>query len=68
MSVAAREASIYAGVTIAEYVRDQGCHVVLLADSTSRWDEALREISSRLGEMPAEEGYPAYLAPRLAGF
>jgi V/A-type H+/Na+-transporting ATPase subunit A len=68
MSVAAREASIYTGVTIAEYFRDQGCHVVLLADSTSRWGEALREISSRLGEMPAEEGYPAYLASRLAGF
>jgi V/A-type H+/Na+-transporting ATPase subunit A len=68
MSVAAREASIYAGATIAEYFRDQGCHVVLLADSTSRWGEALREISSRLGEMPAEEGYPAYLATRLAGF
>ncbi|HEX5288278.1 MAG TPA: V-type ATP synthase subunit A [Streptosporangiaceae bacterium] len=68
MSVAAREASIYVGVTIAEYFRDQGRHVVLLADSTSRWGEALREISSRLGEMPAEEGYPAYLATRLAGF
>jgi V/A-type H+-transporting ATPase subunit A len=68
MSVAAREASIYTGVTIAEYFRDQGRHVVLLADSTSRWGEALREISSRLGEMPAEEGYPAYLAGRLAGF
>jgi V/A-type H+-transporting ATPase subunit A len=68
MSVAAREASIYAGATIAEYFRDQGRHVVLLADSTSRWGEALREISSRLGEMPAEEGYPAYLATRLAGF
>ena len=68
MSVAAREASIYTGVTIAEYFRDQGRHVVLLADSTSRWGEALREISARLGEMPAEEGYPAYLAARLAGF
>ena len=68
MPVAAREASIYTGVTIAEYFRDQGLHVVLLADSTSRWGEALREISSRLGEMPAEEGYPAYLASRLAGF
>lgn len=68
MPVAAREASIYTGVTIAEYFRDQGRHVVLLADSTSRWGEALREISSRLGEMPAEEGYPAYLASRLAGF
>ena len=68
MSVAAREASIYAGVTIAEYFRDQGRDVTLLADSTSRWGEALREISGRLGEMPAEEGYPAYLATRLAGF
>jgi V/A-type H+-transporting ATPase subunit A len=68
MPVAAREASIYTGVTIAEYFRDHGLHVVLLADSTSRWGEALREISSRLGEMPAEEGYPAYLASRLAGF
>jgi V/A-type H+-transporting ATPase subunit A len=68
MSVAAREASIYTGATVAEYFRDQGRHVVLLADSTSRWGEALREISSRLGEMPAEEGYPAYLATRLAGF
>jgi len=68
MPVAAREASIYTGVTIAEYFRDQGLHAVLLADSTSRWGEALREISSRLGEMPAEEGYPAYLASRLAGF
>jgi len=68
MPVAAREASIYAGATIAEYFRDQGLHVVLLADSTSRWGEALREVSSRLGEMPAEEGYPAYLATRLAGF
>ena len=65
MSVSAREAIIYAGVTIAEYFRDQGCHVALLADSTSRWDEALREISSRLGEMPAEESHPAYLATRL---
>lgn len=68
MSVAAREASIYTGVTIAEYYRDQGRHVALLADSTSRWGEALREISSRLEEMPAEEGYPAYLASRIAGF
>jgi len=68
MSVAAREASIYTGVTIAEYFRDQGCHVALLTDSTSRWGEALREISSRLEEMPAEEGYPAYLASRIAGF
>ena len=68
MSVAAREASIYTGVTIAEYFRDQGRHVALLTDSTSRWGEALREISSRLEEMPAEEGYPAYLASRIAGF
>jgi V/A-type H+/Na+-transporting ATPase subunit A len=68
MSVAAREASIYTGVTIAEYFRDQGRHVALLTDSTSRWGEALREISSRLEEMPAEEGYPAYLASRVAGF
>ena len=68
MSVAAREASIYTGVTIAEYFRDQGRHVALLTDSTSRWGEALREISSRLEEMPAEEGYPAYLATRVAGF
>jgi V/A-type H+-transporting ATPase subunit A len=68
MSVAAREASIYAGITIAEYFRDQGRHVTLLADSTSRWGEALRETSSRLAEMPAEDGYPAYLAARLAGF
>jgi V/A-type H+-transporting ATPase subunit A len=68
MSVAAREASIYTGVTIAEYFRDQGRHVALLTDSTSRWGEALREISSRLAEMPAEEGYPAYLASRVAGF
>jgi V/A-type H+/Na+-transporting ATPase subunit A len=68
MSVAAREASIYTGVTIAEYFRDQGRHVALLTDSTSRWGEALREISSRLEEMPAEEGYPAYMASRIAGF
>lgn len=68
MSVAAREASIYTGITIAEYFRDQGRHVALLADSTSRWGEALREISNRLQEMPAEEGYPAYLASRIAGF
>jgi V/A-type H+-transporting ATPase subunit A len=68
MSVAAREASIYTGITIAEYFRDQGRHVALLSDSTSRWGEALREMSSLLEEMPAEEGYPAYLAGRLAGF
>jgi V/A-type H+-transporting ATPase subunit A len=66
MPVAAREASIYTGITIAEYFRDQGYHVALMADSTSRWGEALREVSSRLEEMPAEEGYPAYLATRLA--
>lgn len=68
MPVAAREASIYTGVTIAEYFRDQGYHVALMADSTSRWGEALREVSSRLEEMPAEEGYPAYLPSRLAEF
>jgi len=68
MPVAAREASIYTGVTIAEYYRDMGYDVVLLADSTSRWGEALREISGRLEEMPGEEGYPAYLATRLAEF
>jgi len=68
MPVAAREASIYTGVTIAEYFRDQGYHVALMADSTSRWGEALREVSSRLEELPAEEGYPAYLASRLAEF
>jgi V/A-type H+-transporting ATPase subunit A len=66
--VAAREASIYTGVTIAEYYRDMGYHVALMADSTSRWAEALREISGRLEELPAEEGYPAYLAARLAEF
>lgn len=68
MPVAAREASIYTGVTIAEYYRDMGKHVVLVADSTSRWAEALREMSGRLEEMPAEEGYPSYLASRLAEF
>ncbi|MGC9397858.1 MAG: V-type ATP synthase subunit A [Anaerolineae bacterium] len=68
MPVAAREASIYTGVTLAEYYRDMGYHVALMADSTSRWAEALREISGRLEEMPAEEGYPAYLASRLAEF
>ena len=62
MPVAAREASIYTGITMAEYFRDQGYHVALMADSTSRWGEALREVSSRLEEMPAEEGYPAYLS------
>jgi V/A-type H+-transporting ATPase subunit A len=68
MPVAAREASIYTGVTVAEYFRDQGLDVALMADSTSRWAEALREISGRLGELPAEGGYPAYLASRLAEF
>lgn len=68
MPVAAREASIYVAVTIAEYYRDMGYHALLLADSTSRWAEALREISGRLGEMPAEEGYPPYLASRIAAF
>ena len=68
MPVAAREASIYTGITIAEYYRDQGYDVALLADSTSRWGEALREVSSRLEEMPGEEGYPAYLPSRLSEF
>ena len=68
MPVAAREASIYTGITIAEYYRDMGYHVALMANSTSRWAEALREVSGRLEEMPAEEGYPAYLAGRLAEF
>jgi V/A-type H+-transporting ATPase subunit A len=68
MPVAAREASIYTGITIAEYYRDMGYHVALMADSTSRWAEALREVSGRLEEMPAEEGYPAYLGARLAEF
>jgi V/A-type H+-transporting ATPase subunit A len=68
MPVAAREASIYTGITIAEYYRDMGYHVALMADSTSRWAEALREVSGRLEEMPAEEGFPAYLANRLAEF
>jgi V/A-type H+-transporting ATPase subunit A len=68
MPVAAREASIYVAVTIAEYYRDMGYHTLLLADSTSRWAEALREISGRLGEMPAEEGHPPYLASRIAAF
>ncbi len=68
MPVAAREASIYTGITIAEYFRDMGYDVALMADSTSRWAEALREISGRLQEMPGEEGYPAYLATRLAEF
>jgi V/A-type H+-transporting ATPase subunit A len=68
MPVAAREASIYTGITIAEYYRDMGYHIAIMADSTSRWAEALREISGRLEEMPAEEGYPAYLPSRLAQF
>lgn len=68
MPVAAREASIYTGITIAEYYRDMGYHVAIMADSTSRWAEALREISGRLEEMPAEEGFPAYLPSRLAQF
>ena len=68
MPVAAREASIYTAITVAEYFRDQGLHVALMADSTSRWAEALREVSGRLGELPGESGYPAYLASRLADF
>jgi V/A-type H+-transporting ATPase subunit A len=68
MPVAAREASVYTGITIAEYFRDMGYTVALMADSTSRWAEAMREISTRLEEMPAEEGYPAYLAARIAAF
>ena len=68
MQVAARDASVYTGITIAEYYRDMGYHVALMADSTSRWAEAMREISGRLEEMPAKEGYPAYLSSRLAEF
>jgi len=68
MPVAAREASIYTAITVAEYLRDQGLHVALMADSTSRWAEALREVSGRLGELPGEAGYPAYLSSRLAQF
>ena len=68
MPVAAREASIYTGITVAEYFRDQGLHVALMADSTTRWAEALREISGRLGELPGEQGFPAYLSSRLAEF
>lgn len=68
MPVAAREASIYTGITLAEYFRDMGMDVAMMADSTSRWAEALREISGRLGEMPADSGYPAYLGARLAYF
>merc|ERR1712136_586223 len=68
MPVAAREASIYTGVTTSEYFRDMGYNVAMMADSTSRWAEALREISGRLAEMPADAGYPAYLGARLAAF
>jgi V-type H+-transporting ATPase subunit A len=68
MPVAAREASIYTGITLSEYFRDMGLHVSMMADSTSRWAEALREISGRLAEMPADSGYPAYLSARLASF
>ena len=68
MPVAAREASIYTGITLAEYFRDMGMDVAMMADSTSRWAEALREISGRLGEMPGDAGYPAYLGTRLAFF
>ena len=68
MPVAAREASIYTGLTLAEYYRDMGYHVAIMADSTSRWAEALREISGRLEEMPAEEGFPAYLPSRISQF
>eukprot|EP00116_Pleurobrachia_bachei_P006195 sb/3466457/ len=68
MPVAAREASIYTGIALAEYFRDMGLHVSMMADSTSRWAEALREISGRLAEMPADSGYPAYLGSRLASF
>jgi len=66
MPVAAREASVYTGITLAEYFRDMGYHVAMMADSTSRWAEALREISGRLAEMPADAGYPAYLGTKLA--
>lgn len=68
MPVAAREASIYTGITISEYFRDMGYNVSLLADSTSRWAEALREISGRLAELPSEGGYPSYLSSRLSQF
>lgn len=68
MPVAAREASIYTGITLAEYYRDMGYNVSMMADSTSRWAEALREISGRLAEMPADSGYPAYLGAKLAQF
>lgn len=68
MPVAAREASIYTGITLSEYFRDMGYHVAMMADSTTRWAEALREISGRLGQMPAQRGYPANLASKLAMF
>lgn len=68
MPVAARESSIFTGITISEYFQDQGQNVTLMADSTSRWAEALREISGRLGEMPADQGFPAYLGSKLASF
>jgi V/A-type H+-transporting ATPase subunit A len=68
MPVAAREASIYTGITLAEYYRDMGYHIAIMADSTSRWAEALRELSGRLEEMPAEEGFPAYLPSRISEF
>ncbi len=68
MPVAAREASVFTGITMAEYFRDMGYNVALMADSTSRWAEAMREVSGRLEEMPGEEGYPAYLASRIASF
>jgi len=68
MPVAAREASIYTGITLAEYYRDMGYNISMMADSTSRWAEALREISGRLAEMPADGGYPAYLSQKLAQF
>ena len=68
MPVAAREASVYTGITIAEYYRDMGYSVAIMGDSTSRWAEALREMSGRLEEMPGEEGYPAYLGTRVASF
>ena len=68
MPVAAREASVYVGITIGEYYRDMGYDVAMMADSTSRWAEAMREISGRLEEMPGEEGYPAYLGSRIAQF
>lgn len=68
MPVAAREASIYTGITLSEYYRDMGYNATMMGDSTSRWAEALREISGRLAEMPADQGYPAYLSARLASF